>query len=137
LQDRAQEGRGLLDVLDDFEEGDDIEAFFWRFGKRQGFDGDVVVGEAAGLEEQGIGALVAFRDGDDFGGRVDGGHGVGCCETSGGFCEDAAAAADVEVFSLVAWRERRRGAEAFVDEGMAVLVHEVEEAAGALRVPPF
>jgi hypothetical protein len=37
----------------------------------------------------------------------------------------------------VAWRKRWTGAQASVDERVSVLVHEMEEATGALRIPPF
>jgi len=37
----------------------------------------------------------------------------------------------------VAWWERWSGAQASVDERVPVLVHEMEESAGALRIPPF
>jgi hypothetical protein len=137
LQDRAQERRRLLDVLDHFEEGDDVEAFFGRLGQGKRLNGDVMVCEAAGLEKKRVGTLVALCDGDDFGRRVDGGDGVCCCQAGGRLCEDAPAAANVEVLALVAQRKRWPCAQASVDERVSVLVHKMEEPTGALRIPPF
>lgn len=123
-------------MLDDFEEGDDVEAFGRRLGQGQRLDGDVVVCEAAGFHEQRIGALVALCDCDDLGRGVYGCDGVCGRQAGGGLCEDAAAAADVEVFALLAWGERRRGAQAVVDEWVSVLVQKVENATRAMGIPP-
>ena len=72
---------------------------------------------------------------DDGGGWVDCCDAVSGSEARGRGGEDAAAAADVEVGEV--WM---RGWccwwEACVDEVLAERVHEVEEAGGAVRVPP-
>lgn len=83
----------MLDVLDDFEEGDDVVGWFWGL---EVFDGDVAVSQSAGFEKQGVVALMSCRYCDYFGRRIDGCDGFCGREACCGFGEDAAAAADIE-----------------------------------------
>jgi len=124
-------------VLEDFEEGQDVCFFVVRGGDGEVFDGCVEVGEFWGLEGW-VGTLVGLGDGEDGGGRVDGCYAVGVREAGGGFGEDAAAAADVEVSEFVVWGWAWGGdrGETGGDEGVAEGVHEMEEAGGAVGVPP-
>lgn len=95
-----QKRRGVADVFDHLEQRQYVYPLLWTRGKRQILDRSVEVCQAAWFEEQRIRALVLARYGYDVEGRIDGGHGCGGREARGGFCEDAAAAADVEVFEL-------------------------------------
>ena len=90
-----EERRGPLDVLNDLEQRQDVHAVGRRRGSRQVFNGRVEICQAAGLQQERVGALVFARDGDDLGGGIYGCHGGRVREASGGFGEDAAAAANV------------------------------------------
>lgn len=73
--------------------------------------------------------------GEDFRCRVDAEHAGGVWLARGALGEDAAAAADVEVAEARGrWGELR--GKAALDEGVAHLVHEMEQAGWAVRIPP-
>lgn len=140
----GEEGGGMGDVLEDFEEGEHVRSssfpgLLLLLLLAEVFDAGVEIVEF-GRRKGGVGALVGFCHREDGGGRIDGGDGEGGGETGGGFGEDSAAAADVEVGSFVVvvgagWGPSA-GGEAGVDEGVAEGVHQVEEAGGAMGVPP-
>lgn len=78
---------------------------------------------------------MGLRGGDEGGGRVDAEDGAGLGESGGGFGEDAGTGADVEDGERGWGRVRRRGEEGR-EEFVPERVHEVQEAGGALGVPP-
>ena len=128
----------MVDVFEDFEEGDYIYSFVVGGGDGELFDGGVEVVEFWRREGRVV-ALVFFCHGEDGRSRVDGGYGVGGGEAGGGLGEDAAAAADIEVFQpflVGVLAERDDGGEAGADEGVSVRVHEVQESRRTVGIPP-
>jgi hypothetical protein len=130
-----EEWAGRVDVLDDFEEGYDVECVVWRRGLWEGFDRCIEIPQPPCLHEQRISSFMSFSDLEDFGRRVDCGHGRGMWEARSAFGEDPAAAPDIEVPQFLRGRAGGGGA-AGVDEGVAQRVHEVQESRGAVGVPP-
>lgn len=125
----------MIDMFEHLEQSQDVCLFVLSSGDGQVFDGRAEVRELRG-PEGGVGALMGSCDVDDGRGWVDARHSAGVREARGGFGEDAAAAADVEVSQPTAIRRAGAGGEAGGDEGVAERVHQVEEAGGAVRVPP-
>lgn len=80
---------------------------------------------------------MCFCHSEDFRGRIDGCDMVGMQHACSALGEYATAAADVEVFELPGGGQRvgLRGV-AGADEVVAERVHEMEEAGGAMGVPP-
>lgn len=110
-----------------------------RLAHRQLLDRLVQVRELALRQDRRVAARVLARDLDELRGRVDGGDAPRAGQPRGGFCEDAAAAADVKVGEDVGEGGRRVGLRraAGGDERMAVRVHRVQHVRGAVRGPPF
>ena len=80
------------DMLDHFEEGNDVEfLFFFEI-----FDRTLTVLQFR-LRQRGVSPLLQLSDGEDFGRRVDGQDGGSGGQARSRRAEDAAAAADVEV----------------------------------------
>jgi len=133
LRARVEEIRRVRDMLDDLEQGQDIILLVGAARPRQALDRRIQVGQ---LAVQGrVAAGVGLRNGEHLGRRVDGGHARGAGEPGGALGEDPAAAADVEKAEVGTRRRGLRGVTA-ADEVVAEGVHEVEEARGAMGIPP-
>lgn len=130
-----QEGTRVVNVLDDFEDGDDIVSGAWLLGHLEVLYRAVAVGQL-GCEGR-ILARVGAGDGKHLRRGVDGGDGARRGQAGGALGEDAAAAANVEVGEEVGGGAGgANGALTGSDEVVAKRVHEMEEARGAVCVPP-
>lgn len=91
------ERAGRVDVLEDFEKGDDVVALGGRLGMRQVLDGSVEVRQFPVLHEERVAPFVRLGDLEHTRCGVDRGDAVCGGQARGAFGEDAPAAPDVEV----------------------------------------
>lgn len=104
------------------------------FGDFQLLDRTLFVGE---LGAQGrIPPRMGFRNGKNRWCGIDRSNAARGREAGGTLCEDAAAAANVEVGEAL-WSRFELGAEAGVDEVVTERVHEMEKARGTVGIPPL
>lgn len=120
-------------MLNHLEQRQDIYLFLWLLRQRKAFNGRIQIRQF--LRQCGILPRVRLCHREDLGRGINGRD--GCCrlQARGRLGEDAAAAADVEVAERWGRWGGLRGV-AGVDEVVAQRVHEMEEAGGAVRIPP-
>lgn len=132
----VQKISGLVDVLNHFKQADNVVLGFVTARQRQRLNGAADVLQFWG--QRWVARGVGPGDLEDFWCGVNGRDGGRGGQAGGGLGENAAAAANVEVAEFaVGWERGGLRGVAGADKVVAERVHEMQDARGAVGVPPL